>query len=52
VRELLIERGGPWAQTLAHDRALRMAFNQVMCDPETAVKEGGEVAFFPPVTGG
>jgi molybdopterin synthase sulfur carrier subunit len=52
VRELLIERGGVWAQTLAHDRALRMAFNQVMCDPQTEVKEGGEVAFFPPVTGG
>jgi molybdopterin synthase sulfur carrier subunit len=24
----------------------------VMCGPETEVKEGGEVAFFPPVTGG
>jgi molybdopterin synthase sulfur carrier subunit len=29
-----------------------MAFNHVMCAPETAVAEGGEVAFFPPVTGG
>jgi molybdopterin synthase sulfur carrier subunit len=52
VRDLLIGRGGAWAETLAHDRALRMAFNQVMCDPGTEVREGGEVAFFPPVTGG
>ncbi|MGJ9416366.1 molybdopterin converting factor subunit 1 [Massilia sp. CMS3.1] len=52
VREHLIARGGPWAGALGHERALRMAFNHVMCGPETAVKEGGEVAFFPPVTGG
>jgi molybdopterin synthase sulfur carrier subunit len=29
-----------------------MAFNQVMCDSHTPVREGGELAFFPPVTGG
>jgi molybdopterin synthase sulfur carrier subunit len=52
VRELLIARGGAWAQALGHERLLRMAFNQVMCDAGTEVKEGGEVAFFPPVTGG
>jgi molybdopterin synthase sulfur carrier subunit len=52
VRDLLIERGGAWAQALAHERALRMAFNHVMCEPGTALQEGGEVAFFPPVTGG
>ena len=52
VREHLIARGGAWAQALGHERALRMAFNHVMCGPETAVSEGGEVAFFPPVTGG
>lgn len=52
VRDLLIERGGVWAQALAHDRALRMAFNHVMCEPDSEVREGGEVAFFPPVTGG
>jgi molybdopterin synthase sulfur carrier subunit len=52
VRDLLIERGGAWAQALGHERALRMAYNQVMCEPGTPLKEGGEVAFFPPVTGG
>jgi molybdopterin synthase sulfur carrier subunit len=52
VRNLLVDRGGAWAQALGHERALRMAFNHVMCDPDTSVEEGGEVAFFPPVTGG
>ena len=52
VRDFLIARGGVWAEALSHARALRMAFNQVMCEPETEVREGAEVAFFPPVTGG
>ncbi|WP_296945905.1 molybdopterin converting factor subunit 1 [uncultured Massilia sp.] len=52
VRDFLVARGGAWAAALHHERALRMAFNQVMCAPETPIAEGGEVAFFPPVTGG
>jgi molybdopterin synthase sulfur carrier subunit len=52
VRDLLIARGGAWAGALGHERALRMAFDQVMCEPDTPLREGGEVAFFPPVTGG
>jgi molybdopterin synthase sulfur carrier subunit len=52
VREFLIARGGAWAEALGQERALRMAFDHVMCEPETKVAEGGEVAFFPPVTGG
>ena len=52
LRDFLIARGGPWAEALAHERALRMAFNQVMCEAGTPLAEGGEVAFFPQVTGG
>jgi molybdopterin synthase sulfur carrier subunit len=52
VRDLLIARGGAWAEALGHERALRMAFNHVMCEADTPLSEGGEVAFFPPVTGG
>ena len=52
VRTLLIARGGNWEYALAQGRALRMAHNQVMCDADTAIAEGDEVAFFPPVTGG
>jgi molybdopterin synthase sulfur carrier subunit len=52
VRAHLATRGGAWAEALAPERSLRMAYNQVMCDPETEIAEGSEVAFFPPVTGG
>ena len=52
VRAYLIARGGVWAQALADGRSLRMAYNHVMCEPSTVIGEGGEVAFFPPVTGG
>jgi molybdopterin synthase sulfur carrier subunit len=52
VRQFLIERGGVWASALSEQRALRMAYNQEMADPQTRIADGGEVAFFPPVTGG
>jgi len=52
VRSLLVARGGVWAETLGEGRALRMAFNQVMCAPDTPLQDRCEVAFFPPVTGG
>lgn len=52
VRALLQARGGKWADALADDKPLRTAFNHVMCSPDTAIEDGSEVAFFPPVTGG
>jgi molybdopterin synthase sulfur carrier subunit len=52
VRSYLRERGGIWAEALADGRPLRMAYNQVMADANTMLSDGGEVAFFPPVTGG
>lgn len=52
VRAHLAARGGAWAEALAPERSLRMAFNQVMCEPGTEITDGCEVAFFPPVTGG
>jgi sulfur-carrier protein len=52
LRDELIARGGPGAGALARGKALRMALNQVMASESTALTEGAEVAFFPPVTGG
>jgi molybdopterin synthase sulfur carrier subunit len=52
VRAFLRERGGAWAEVLADGRALRMAYDQEMTDAGTSIRDGGEVAFFPPVTGG
>ena len=52
VRAWLRVRGGAWADTLAEGRALRMACNHEMTDPDRRLSEGCEGAFFPPVTGG
>jgi len=52
LRAHLIERGNPWAEVLADGKVLRCALNQHMVDANTALQDGAEVAFFPPVTGG
>ena len=52
LREALIDRGGRHATVLARGRAVRCAVEQVMGHEATALQDGAEVAFFPPVTGG
>ena len=41
-----------YAQALSSGKAIRVAVNQEVCDENTLLSEGCEVAFFPPVTGG
>jgi sulfur-carrier protein len=52
LRALLCSRGGAWAEALAETKRVRAAVNQDMAAGNTPVKDGDEVAFFPPVTGG
>jgi sulfur-carrier protein len=52
LRDELVARGGSYAQSLARGKAVRVALNQVMSEESAALSEGGEIAFFPPVTGG
>jgi sulfur-carrier protein len=52
LRDVLIARGGAYADSLARGRAVRVALNQVMSDESAALMDACEVAFFPPVTGG
>jgi molybdopterin synthase sulfur carrier subunit len=52
LTDWLRERGGPWATELAAGRPVRAAVNQVMAGTDSLVKDGDEIAFFPPVTGG
>lgn len=52
LRESLIARGGRHAEVLAHGRAVRCALQQAMCEEDSVIPQGAEVAFFPPVTGG
>ncbi|HJQ63632.1 MAG TPA: molybdopterin converting factor subunit 1 [Burkholderiales bacterium] len=52
LQRLLLARGGAWSEELAATRRVRAAVNQTMADGDTAIADGDEVAFFPPVTGG
>ena len=52
LRALLQSRGGAWQSALAQGKAVRIAVNQEMAVATTPVRQGDEVAFFPPVTGG
>lgn len=48
----LRERGGAFQTELAPGKALRVAVNQAMVAMDAAIKDGDEIAYFPPVTGG
>jgi molybdopterin synthase sulfur carrier subunit len=52
LRAWLAQRGGAWALELAPGRAVRIAINHDMAQPDTPVRPGDEVALLPPVTGG
>lgn len=52
LRAWLGQRDGPWSESLAPGRNVQVAVDQVLGDASTALREGAEIAFFPPVTGG
>ena len=51
LRQHLVAKGDTWALALQSDKLL-VAINQTLMPLESAVKNGDEIAFFPPVTGG
>ena len=52
LRQWLCQRGEIWASELAQGRPVRVAVNHALAEEKTAIADGDEVAFFPPVTGG
>jgi molybdopterin synthase sulfur carrier subunit len=52
VAAQLCARGAPWSELLDKGQRIMTAVNQELARPETPVRDGDEVAFFPPVTGG
>ena len=52
LRAWLRTRGDAWSEALSDARTLRVAVDQSMAGPGTPLRDGAEVAFFPPVTGG
>lgn len=52
LRALLRQRDGAWAEEMADGKPVRAAVNQDIAYGDTRIRDGDEVAFFPPVTGG
>ncbi len=49
---LLRARGEPFDSTFDGVTRILVAVNQEISEPETAIRNRDEIAFFPPVTGG
>ena len=52
LRDELVSRGAGYAQALARGKSVRASLDKVMSDESAPLREGCEVGFFPPVTGG
>jgi sulfur-carrier protein len=52
LRDWLRRREGRWGDLLGESRAVRVAVDQAMAPADAPLRDGAEVAFFPPVTGG
>jgi molybdopterin synthase sulfur carrier subunit len=48
----LSRRGGVWAEALGAEQPLMTAVNQELSGLDAPIRDGDEVAYFPPVTGG
>ena len=48
----LAARGGPWAEVFNGEQPVLAAVNQEMAGTDQPLRDGDEVGFFPPVTGG
>ena len=52
LRAWLTGRGAPWSTAFGEVRSVRAAVDQSMASDSARLRDGAEVAFFPPVTGG
>lgn len=52
LRQQLAARGEVWADVFGPDQRVLAAVNHTMAKLDTALGDGDEVGFFPPVTGG
>jgi molybdopterin synthase sulfur carrier subunit len=48
----LASRGEEYAHAFANPKAIRAAIDSTHVQPQTAIMGAGEIAFFPPMTGG
>jgi len=50
--QTLVGRGEPWKTEFSIENKILVAVNQELSNRQATLKQGDEVAFFPPVTGG
>ncbi len=48
----LASRGEEYAHAFANPKVIRAAIDRTHVKPDTAIGNAGEIAFFPPMTGG
>jgi molybdopterin synthase sulfur carrier subunit len=48
----LASRGEEYAHAFANPKVIRAAIDRTHVQPQAAIKDAGEIAFFPPMTGG
>tara|TARA_B100000214_G_scaffold360521_1_gene322998 strand:- start:346 stop:597 length:252 start_codon:yes stop_codon:yes gene_type:complete len=52
IKKNLVSRGGIWKKVFEENRVIKIAANKKLVNENFEIKDGDEVAFFPPVTGG
>ena len=52
LKKVLSHRGGSWESVFSGKMVIKTAVNKELVSDEYSLKDGDEVAFFPPVTGG
>lgn len=52
LKKHLSARDEVWLSTFSNNMSLLVSVNHQMADNLTSIKDGDEIAFFPPVTGG
>lgn len=52
LMQWLVARGEEYASAFASPRTIRAAIDHTHVKPDTAIAGAGEIAFFPPMTGG
>jgi len=52
IMEILRARDDAWADAFSDKKQILAAINQEMASMKESIKDGDEIAFFPPVTGG
>ncbi len=48
----LAKRGEEYAHAFENPKVIRAAIDRAHVKPQTSIKGAGEIAFFPPMTGG